>query len=87
MNESEAQPPRQVRLSRYLSTAAIAARLNITTRTVRLWAECGEMPAVKLGRQRRFEQQAFEEWLAARTADASVQLRAQPTALHGSAGS
>lgn len=63
-HESMTQPFVQ---TRYLSTANIAARLNITTRSVRLWAECGEIPAVKFGRQWRFEQRAFEEWVVART--------------------
>jgi excisionase family DNA binding protein len=78
MNQSESmgQPFRQRGASRYLSTASIAARLNITTRSVRLWAECGEIPAVKFGRQWRFDQQAFEEWLAARTGAAPVRSRA-----------
>jgi excisionase family DNA binding protein len=73
--ESMAQPFRQRGASRYLSTASVAARLNITTRSVRLWAECGEIPAVKLGRQWRFDQQAFEEWLEARTGVGSVRSR------------
>jgi excisionase family DNA binding protein len=68
------EPIGQGAASRYLSTANIAARLNITTRSVRLWAECGEIPAVKLGRQWRFEQRAFEEWLTARTGAGSVRL-------------
>ncbi len=74
--ESMAQPIGPGAASRYLSTANIAARLNITTRSVRLWAECGEIPAAELGRQWRFEQRAFEEWLTARTGAASVRLQA-----------
>jgi excisionase family DNA binding protein len=52
--------------ARYLSTAIIAGRLGVTPRSIRLWAECGEIPAIKIGRQWRFEQRAFEEWLAIR---------------------
>jgi excisionase family DNA binding protein len=70
--ESAGQPFRHSGASRYLSTASIAARLNITTRSIRLWAECGELPAVKFGRQWRFEQQAFEEWLAVRIGERPV---------------
>jgi excisionase family DNA binding protein len=64
---SVTQAPGQTTALRYLATATVAARLSITARSVRLWAECGEIPGVKFGRQWRFEQRAFEEWLAART--------------------
>jgi excisionase family DNA binding protein len=74
--ESMGQPFRQRGVSRYLSTANVAARLNVTTRSVRLWAECGEIPAVKFGRLGRFEQQAFEQWLTAKTSVGSARLHA-----------
>jgi excisionase family DNA binding protein len=51
---------------RYLSTAAVANRLGVSTRTIRLWAECGDMPAVKAGRQWRIEDSVFSEWLSTR---------------------
>ena len=52
-------PPKR----RYLSTAAVAGRLGLSARTVRLWAECGEIPAVKAGRQWRISESVLEEWL------------------------
>ena len=48
----------------YLSTAVVAARLGVTPRTVRLWAESCQIPAVKVGRQWRIEEAGFEEWLS-----------------------
>jgi excisionase family DNA binding protein len=37
-----------------LRTDQVASRLQVAVRTVRLWAECGAVPAVKMGRQWRF---------------------------------
>ena len=56
---------------RLLATAAVASRLGISSRTIRLWAECGEMPAVKVGKQWRFDEGALEHWLLARAASLS----------------
>jgi excisionase family DNA binding protein len=50
---------------RYLSTSTVATRLGVSQRTVRIWAECGEIPAIKLGRQWRINEEAFSEWLSA----------------------
>jgi len=49
---------------RYLSTSVIARRVGVTARTVRLWAECGELPAIKVGRQWRIDENHFEVWLS-----------------------
>jgi len=38
----------------HLRTAEVAGLLRISSRTVRLWAECREVPALKVGRQWRF---------------------------------
>jgi len=46
-----------------LSTATVARWLGISTRTVCLWAECGEIPAVKIGRQWRFREDELRRWL------------------------
>jgi len=46
-----------------LTTAAVAKWLGVATRTVCLWAECKEIPAVKIGRQWRFRQGELREWL------------------------
>jgi excisionase family DNA binding protein len=48
---------------KFLSTGAVANRLGVTSRTVRLWAEYGEITGIKIGRQWRFEQVAIEKWL------------------------
>jgi len=54
------------KLSRYLSTAIVANRLGVAPRTVCLWAECGEIPGVKIGRQWRFDEGKFSEWLSSK---------------------
>ena len=46
-----------------LTTAAVAKWLGISTRAVCLWAECGEIPAIKVGRQWRFRQDEVSAWL------------------------
>ena len=38
------------RRCRNLSTLAVASRLGVSVRSIRLWAECGEIPAIKIGR-------------------------------------
>ena len=55
----------------YRSTASVAKQLCISPGTVRLWAECGEIPAVKVGRLWRFDEAALSEWLARRAAAGS----------------
>jgi excisionase family DNA binding protein len=59
----------QFQKGRYISTAAVAARLGISPRTVRLWAECRELSAIKVGRQWRFNQAYVEDWVNARFHD------------------
>jgi excisionase family DNA binding protein len=34
-------------------------------RTVSLWAECGEIPAFKVGRQWRFRRESITKWIEA----------------------
>jgi excisionase family DNA binding protein len=46
-----------------LTTAAVARWLGISTRAVCLWAECEEIPAIKVGRQWRFRQDELRDWL------------------------
>ena len=46
-----------------LTTTAVSKWLGISTRTLCLWAECGEIPAIKLGRQWRFRQSELADWL------------------------
>ena len=45
-----------------LSTRTVAKWLGVAERTVRLWAECGEIPAVKAGKQWRFREQDVQTW-------------------------
>ena len=47
----------------FLSTAAVARWLGISPRTVCFWAECGEIPALKVGRQWRFREEELQSWL------------------------
>ena len=46
-----------------LSTGAVARWLGISTRTLCLWAECKEIPAMKIGRQWRFRESELNDWL------------------------
>lgn len=46
-----------------LSTAAVARWLGVSTRAVCLWAECNEIPAIKIGRQWRFRNEEIMRWL------------------------
>jgi excisionase family DNA binding protein len=52
-----------------LTTAAVAKWLGISTRAVCLWAECKEIPAIKIGRQWRFRQDELSEWLTSPKAE------------------
>jgi len=47
----------------FLSTATVARWLGISPRTVCFWAECGEIPARKVGRQWRFREEEIRRWL------------------------
>jgi excisionase family DNA binding protein len=49
-----------------LSTKAVSEWLGVSSRTLRLWAESDEIPAVKVGRQWRFRRQDVREWLKRR---------------------
>jgi excisionase family DNA binding protein len=52
-----------------LTTAAVAKWLGISTRAVCLWAECRELPAMKIGRQWRFRPDEMREWLQSTKAE------------------
>jgi excisionase family DNA binding protein len=62
-----------------LTTAAVAKWLGISTRAVCLWAECKELPAIKVGRQWRFRQDELSEWLQT---PKSVKVRNYPHSSH-----
>jgi len=47
-----------------LTTAEVAGLLRISPRTVRLWAECSELPALRVGKQWRFRAAEIEKFLA-----------------------
>jgi excisionase family DNA binding protein len=47
----------------FLTSHEIADWLGVTPRTVCLWAECSEMPAVRFGRQWRFRRAEVERWI------------------------
>ena len=55
--------PRGEQYDAFLSTAAVAQWLGISPRTVCFWAECGEIPALKVGRQWRFREKEIRRWL------------------------
>ena len=64
----------------FLTTAAVAKWLGIAPRTVCLWAECKEIPAIKIGRQWRFREGESWEWLRSpETAKMKYQLNNRPT--------
>ncbi len=46
-----------------LSSAEVAGWLGVSPRTVCFWAELGEMPGFKLGRQWRFSEAEVRKWL------------------------
>ena len=46
-----------------ISTATVAKWLGVSPRTVCLWAECREIPAVKIGRHWRFREEELKQWL------------------------
>jgi excisionase family DNA binding protein len=46
-----------------LTTAAVSKWFGVSTRTVCLWAECREIPAIKIGRQWRFRESDLAQWL------------------------
>jgi excisionase family DNA binding protein len=49
-----------------LTTEHLAALLSVSQRTVCLWAECGTLPAIKIGKQWRFCENEIESWLTLR---------------------
>ena len=62
-----------------LTTAAVAKWLGIAPRTVCLWAECKEIPAIKIGRQWRFRETELWDWLRnPKSAKLKYQLSSRP---------
>jgi excisionase family DNA binding protein len=57
-----------------LTTAAVSKWLGISTRTLCLWAEYQEIPAIKVGRQWRFRESELAKWLKSPDASAVKKL-------------
>jgi len=53
-----------------LSSSDAAKLLGVSRRTVALWAELGELPAFKVGRNWKFQHEAIKEWLSRRSNEA-----------------
>lgn len=51
---------------RLLNTKEVAEWLGISVRTVCLWAECDELPAIRIGKQWRFRHEQITAWLTIR---------------------
>ena len=49
-----------------LTTSEVASLFAVSRRSIRLWAECGELRGIKVGRQWRFRDVAVQRWLAER---------------------
>lgn len=47
-----------------LTTSRVAWLLAVSPRSIRLWAECGELRGIKIGRQWRFRSETVQQWLA-----------------------
>lgn len=65
-----------------MTTAAVAKWLGVSTRTLCLWAECQEIPAIKIGRQWRFRESELSRWLLSPNANKVRNL----TLAHAAAG-
>jgi excisionase family DNA binding protein len=65
-----------------MTTAAVSKWLGISTRTLCLWAECKEIPAIKVGRQWRFRESELANWLKSPDASKVKNL----TLVHASVG-
>ena len=52
-----------------MTTAEVAQLLRVSSRTVRLWAECLQLPAMKTGRHWKFKKTEIASWVSARTTE------------------
>jgi excisionase family DNA binding protein len=62
-----------------LSTSSVAEWLGLSARTVCTLAECGEIPAFKLGRFWRFREADVEDWVRRRFSATNVGVPPQPS--------
>lgn len=51
---------------KYLTPEEIAAKLRVDISTVRRWIKAGQLPALRVGRQYRVEEPAYEAFLKSR---------------------
>lgn len=51
-------------LEHMLNTDEVSKWLGVAPRTVCMWAECNELPAIKVGRQWRFRRAEIMLWLS-----------------------
>jgi excisionase family DNA binding protein len=54
-----------------VTTGYVSKWLGIPARTLCLWAECGEIPAIKLRRQWRFRRSDIKVWYESRAKQTS----------------
>ena len=47
----------------FLSVPEVAARLHVTSQTVRNWIDQGTLPAIRVGRHLRYPEDEYEAWL------------------------
>jgi len=70
--EKERKPmqklPDTLRTEPLMTTSAVSKWLGVATRTICLWAECKEIPAIKVGRQWRFRESELATWLKSTSA-------------------
>jgi excisionase family DNA binding protein len=57
---------------RLLTAQEVSKWLNIPIRTVCLWAECSELPGMKIGRHWRFSREEIRMWLEGRRGNAHL---------------
>jgi len=59
-----------------LKTREVAEFLGVSSRTVRLWAELHEIPALRIGRQWRFRRSELNDWLGKKTSSFAINYNA-----------
>lgn len=56
--------PRVAREPALMRPQEAADYLQLSVHTVRIWAQQGKLPCVKLGTSLRFKREALDEWIA-----------------------
>ena len=65
-------------LAPLMTTNEVAALFRVAQRTVCLWAECGELPGFKIGKQWRFRRDTLARWLGTAETPNLLQQRSLP---------